>query len=256
VMLTASVSPLGATGTVTFLDGSTTLGTGMLNSGTATFTTSRLSAGNHSFVASYSGDSTYGSSSGALSQLVTFTASVTLVSSATLATLGQTVTLDATITPCCMPTGTVAFLDGTTVLGSSMPQAKGGALHAILSTSSLSLGNHSITARYSGDATYVGSTSPTVTLTVWSISMTSSPNPSALGQTVTFSVCNIPNGVSGRLDFTDNSTWFEGNPFVGSPCSTGKHGSLSVGTHKITATYSDIYGGNTSATVTQVVNVH
>jgi hypothetical protein len=45
------------TGTVTFDDGSTTLGTGTLSSGTATYTASGLSVGSHSITASYGGDS-------------------------------------------------------------------------------------------------------------------------------------------------------------------------------------------------------
>jgi hypothetical protein len=45
------------TGTVTFLDGTSTLGTGTLNSsGSATFTTSTLAAGTHQITASYGGD--------------------------------------------------------------------------------------------------------------------------------------------------------------------------------------------------------
>jgi len=45
-------------GTVTFQDGSTTLGTGTLNgSGVATYATSSLAAGQHSMTAAYNGDS-------------------------------------------------------------------------------------------------------------------------------------------------------------------------------------------------------
>jgi hypothetical protein len=47
------------TGTVTFKDGSTALGTVSLTSGVATFTTSSLSAGSHNIVASYSGDANF-----------------------------------------------------------------------------------------------------------------------------------------------------------------------------------------------------
>jgi hypothetical protein len=47
------------TGTVTFLDGSTSLGTAALNAGVATLTTSALSAGTHQIVAAYSGDTNF-----------------------------------------------------------------------------------------------------------------------------------------------------------------------------------------------------
>jgi len=48
------------TGTVTFKDGSSTLGTGTLDSsGQAMFTTSTLTVGSHSITASYGGDTTF-----------------------------------------------------------------------------------------------------------------------------------------------------------------------------------------------------
>jgi hypothetical protein len=47
------------TGTVTFKDGNTALGTVALNSGVAMFTTSGLSVGSHTIVASYSGDANF-----------------------------------------------------------------------------------------------------------------------------------------------------------------------------------------------------
>lgn len=53
------------------------------------------------------------------------------------------------------PTGTVAFYDGATQVGSSALTAGSGAL----TTSSLGLGMHMMTAAYSGDANYVSATS-------------------------------------------------------------------------------------------------
>ena len=47
------------TGTVNFLDGTTSLGTVALTAGVATLTTSALSAGTHQIVAAYSGDATF-----------------------------------------------------------------------------------------------------------------------------------------------------------------------------------------------------
>src|ERR1039458_9704657 len=56
VTFTATVTPIAATGTVTFKDGSTTLGTGTISSGTATYSTSALAAKSHSITAAYGGD--------------------------------------------------------------------------------------------------------------------------------------------------------------------------------------------------------
>ena len=60
------------TGTVTFVDGSDTIGTASLDStDTATFTTADLAAGSHSITAVYGGDDNFaGSSSAALDQVV------------------------------------------------------------------------------------------------------------------------------------------------------------------------------------------
>jgi hypothetical protein len=56
---------------VTFVDGSTVLGSGPLKNGVATFSTSALSVGSHSITAVYGGDTNFkGSTSGTLSQQV------------------------------------------------------------------------------------------------------------------------------------------------------------------------------------------
>ena len=72
VTFTATVSitdpvPGPPTGTVTFKDGTTTLGTGTLDaSGVATFTTSTLAAGRHSIKATYNGDASFKTSTSAV----------------------------------------------------------------------------------------------------------------------------------------------------------------------------------------------
>jgi hypothetical protein len=79
VILTATVAPGGATGTVSFYDGGTCANPGpqigttqSLTGGTANVTTSSLShtASPHALIACYSGDSNYASSSASLSQIV------------------------------------------------------------------------------------------------------------------------------------------------------------------------------------------
>ena len=71
VTLTASVTPSAATGIVTFLDGTTVLGTSPLTGGQATFSTTLLASGTGQLQARYGGDGTYGlSSSAVLAQIV------------------------------------------------------------------------------------------------------------------------------------------------------------------------------------------
>lgn len=62
VSLTATVSPTAGTGTVTFYDRSTALGTVSLSSGTAALSSYVLPSGKHELLAVYSGDTTYASS--------------------------------------------------------------------------------------------------------------------------------------------------------------------------------------------------
>ena len=55
------------TGTVTFIDGTTSLGTGALSGGVATYTTTSLAVGSHSVTAKYGGDTNFtGSTSSAV----------------------------------------------------------------------------------------------------------------------------------------------------------------------------------------------
>ncbi len=73
VTFTATVTVSGgpATGTVTFKDGATVLGTGTLDgAGQATFATSTLAVASHSITATYGGDATFGGSVSAPSAYV------------------------------------------------------------------------------------------------------------------------------------------------------------------------------------------
>jgi len=72
--LTANVSPPGATGTVLFMDGPTSLGSATVTSGTATLAGVSLTAGSHSLSAVYSGDSIYAGGTASLTQSVSMAA--------------------------------------------------------------------------------------------------------------------------------------------------------------------------------------
>jgi hypothetical protein len=166
-------------GNVTLLDGSTSLGTAALSNGTASFTIPSLAAGTHSITASYAGDSTDGAStSSAVSVQVTGTqlqaTTVTLTASPTTAVAGQTVSLTAKVAPTSgtsTATGTVTFQDGTTGIGSSPLTGGAGAL----AISTLSVGTHSLSAVYSGDAANATSTSQPITVTITAATSPTSP---------------------------------------------------------------------------------
>jgi hypothetical protein len=70
VTFTVTVTGMAPTGTVTFTDGATTLGTVGLNSGMANFTTNFARAGAKTITASYSGDATHAPSAATLALTV------------------------------------------------------------------------------------------------------------------------------------------------------------------------------------------
>jgi hypothetical protein len=104
------------TGTVTFLDGSTSLGSGTLNNGAATLTTSSLAVGTHSVTAQYGGDSNFHSStSTGLSEVITATPDFAFSAnpSSVTANAGTSAQYTFTVTPSNGYTGTVTFSCGT-----------------------------------------------------------------------------------------------------------------------------------------------
>ena len=175
VTLTATVSPVNPptgtpTGPVGFRDGNTFIGSANLNGASpnvATFTTNELSVGTHLMNATYTGDGVWVASP---SNTVTINVSkaattTTLGSSANPSTFGEAVTLTATVDGPGTTTvpGTVQFKDGAANLGAPQSLVLG---QASLTIGSLGGGNHSITAIYSGSASYLGSTSAALVQTI------------------------------------------------------------------------------------------
>jgi hypothetical protein len=262
VTFTATVSPSAATGSVQFFDGATSLGSVALSGGVAATMTSTLSVGSHNITAVYSGDSSYATStSAALTQVVNgvvVSTMTSLSSSPNPSMFGQSVALVATVTPTSgitTPTGSVTFLDGTTVLGAQALNSSG---VATLSTSSLGVGPHSITAKYGGDSTDTVSTSNTVSQTVnqanTTTKLTSSRNPSSTGSAVTFTATVSPSGATGTVQFFNGAVSL-GTTAVTNGKATLTTSSLSSGTHSITAQYSGDgnYNGSTSSVLNQTV---
>ena len=256
VTLTATVTPSGVTGTVTFQDGSATLGIAALGGGTASLTTSSLAVGSHSLTATYSGDANNSTStSPPVTEVINKAASTTtLTASSSSATPGQAVTLTATVSPS-TATGTIVFSDGNAPLGSA-PLNNG---TASITTTSLSAGSHSLTAAYSGDGTFSPSTSPAIPLAVGlgssATGLSASPNPANSGQAVTLYANVTPSSAIGNVTFKDNGAAI-GTATLNNGSATYTTSTLAVGSHALTATYSgdSSYSSSTSAPATEVIN--
>ncbi len=161
VTLTATVKPTGPVsgspaGTVTFMDGTTSLGTSSLRNGKAQLTTTNLPLGPNPIQAIYSG---YQSFAGSKSLIVDETigqspTKTTLSSSRKSSTYGQSVTFSATVSATgrgkAVPVGSVTFLDGSKILG-TMPLSAG---KASFKTSVLAAGTHTIRVVYNGNGSF------------------------------------------------------------------------------------------------------
>ena len=170
--VTVSANPPGSgtpTGTVKFYDDAAPIGTGTLDAnGDASYTTSGLAVGGHTITAAYVGDANFttSNSTASVDQTVNQAAVQTntqLTSSANPSTAGKSLTLTATVSPASaeMTGESVDFYDTTTStdLGSGSSNGSGQATFSTSSTSDLAIGTHVITASYSGDADFAGSTS-------------------------------------------------------------------------------------------------
>jgi hypothetical protein len=160
-----------ATGTVTFSEGTTTLGAVPLSGNIADLPYTFPAAGSYPVKATYSGDTNFSGCTGTGTATVDpATTSTTVTSSPNPSTPGQQVTFTAAVDTTSghvTPTGTVTFSEGTTTLGTGTLTAPGGTSPtATFTTSALTPGPHQITASYGGDVNDTGSTSPPVTQTV------------------------------------------------------------------------------------------
>ena len=263
-------------GSVTFFDGSTPLGTASLIGNQASLTVSTLAAASHNLTAQYLGDDSSNSFKGSTSAVVNEIVSqasttTTLAVDNNPSAFGQSVIFTASVASASpgagVVTGTVTFKDGTIVLGNGTLGTNG---IATFSTSALpqplTVGSHSITATYSGDNNYVGSTSDMLSEAVIKnggtmVTVNSSANPSLLHQSISFTVVVSAAGSSGiptgTVQFQIDGTKF-GSPvtLAGGTAASGSTSSLAIGKHKVTA----VYGGDanfvasTSPVLTQVVN--
>jgi large repetitive protein len=265
VTYAAQLNTTTAIGTVEFVDAGTTItgcATQTVSSGRATCTTIYAAPGSHEVVAIYTGSSNYiASRSTALTQTVNkVPTTTTLTSSTNPSVVGQAVTYTATLNPTAT-SGTVVFQDGgITIAGCSAQTVSLG--NATCTTSYTSEGSHEIVAIYTGSSNYIASRSTTLTQTVnkapTTTTLTSSTNPSIIGQVVTYTATLNTTAASGTVEFKDGSTTITG-------CATQTISSaqatclvaayMAAGVHTITAAYSGAgkYASSTSPGMPQTV---
>jgi hypothetical protein len=260
--------PAGVTGTVTFSNGTTPLGTASIVGGVATITVPSLPLGVDSITAATSGDANNNPATSPPT-LVTVGKTapvVTLTSSTNPAAFNQLVTFSATVHS--GATGLVTFLDGSTILGTGALNAAG---VATLSTSTLTIGSHPITASFGGDSNYTSSTSSVLAQVINKIptviTITESTPAQLIKTGITFTAnvtASIPNA-TGTVTFLDGTAvlgtaWLTSNGGVAVSLSTNANAALLtsnlvMGAHQIVAVYSgdNTFAPSTSAPANDIV---
>ena len=180
IAVTLSTNSAGAapTGTVTFNNGSTSLGTvplagsaatnGGPAAGTASFSTTSLPVGTDSIVAVYSGDGNYAASTSSIAWVTVQKASTSIAVTPSSTSIHANQPLQVKVTPAPasglpLPTGTVT----AGIAGALQPAVNlvNGTATVTIPANSLPVGNDTVIGNYSGDADYAansGNTSVTV----------------------------------------------------------------------------------------------
>jgi sugar lactone lactonase YvrE len=255
------------TGTVTFYDGTTAISgdVTLSSNGIVTFSTTTLSLGQHTINANYSGDNSNAASTASVTQSVLQSTTIAVVSSAATAAVSQPLTFTATIsatTP--VTSGTVTFYDGATAIGAG---SVGSNSKASFTISTLTGGIHNITAKFAGDTSNKGSTSPVLVQTITKAAATvlggSNPTTITVGQSVTLTATVVsPNGPAptGTITFKNGATTLGGGQIDSAGTFSLPTTGLTPGNDTVTAVYSgDDYTaggtGNTMVTVNRLATV-
>ncbi|MGH2718877.1 MAG: beta strand repeat-containing protein, partial [Actinomycetota bacterium] len=260
-------------GTVQFkVDGANVGSPAAVSSGSASLVDSSMAVGTHAVTAVYSGDADFNTSTSAsgASQIVNKADTAAVVSSSLNPSFaGQSVTFSVTLTAVSPGagtpggTGSVQFEDNGDPLGLAQTPVGG---VASISTSSLSVSTHNVTAVYAGDGNFNGTTG---TLAVpgqvvkpapTSVNVTPSFDPSVFGQPVTFTAtvnAVLAGTPAGFVQFGLNGVNLgTGETLVSGQAVTPVLTNLAVGSTNVTATYTPTDGvhAGSSGLFTQTVN--
>lgn len=251
------------TGSITFVEGSASLGSAPLNgTGFASFPVPSLAVGKHSITATFAGDANDFTSQYTFVQTVNLApSSTTLNTSSAVANFSAPITFTATVMGVSVstPTGNVDFKDGTTVLASSPLNALGVATYM---NSTLTAGTHTVTAAYQGDSDYAPSTSTqiiteTISQTATATTLFTSATSSISGRPITLKANVAATGGSvptGTVDFM-NGNILLGTRTLSNGIASFIISDLGVGTDSVTAIYSGDSNDITSKSLSIVITV-
>lgn len=252
----------------------TLLGTIQLSNGTAAFTTSSLSIGQHDISATYDGDGNFnGSTSNPVLQMVTdntTSTTTTLTSTPNPSKVEEAVTFMAMVEAGSgTPTGRVLFQKlGVTLPDGDRPLTNG---MATLTTNTLLAGQHQIRATYIPSGNFAGSVSNFVNQTVakqaTTFDLRSSMNPADVDDDVKFTACLLPQSTrqTGTITpYHEDGALGPPTPVVdlmvdGAPCrgiSFEEEDDLTPGKHSIRVEYSgdSRFSAGTSPILEQFIN--
>ena len=272
VILTTTVSATGAvpTGTVTIMDGATSLGEVVLDfQGKAALSVASLSIGSHSVRAEYGGSMLFkASQSQPVAQVVQRgSVQVALLVTPTPSVYGQTIVLTTTVAALApasgTPSGSVTFKDGEVVLGSATLDTHS---QASLSISTLAVAAHNLKVAYAGDTHFLGGTSAVrehlVQAAGTSTSLANTATPSILGDlvTLTSTVTAAAPGTgipTGSASFYDGETWLGEALLDGQGQAVFSLSTLAVGEHTLSSTYSGStnHQSSTSASLSHTIEL-
>ncbi|WP_169746997.1 Ig-like domain repeat protein [Edaphobacter aggregans] len=166
---------------------------------------------------------------------------VTISSSANPTPGGSIIIFTAQVTGNCnVPTGTITFYDGSTAIGAA---ALNSSATAALTTSLLVVGQHNITAQYSGDFNFESNTSDVLIQTITgdptTTSLNVSPNPATALSPITLSsqVASPYGTPTGSVTFTAGGTIIATATLSASGQASTTTTTLGAGTYQIVANY-------------------
>lgn len=260
--LTAWLNPAQAAGTVQFVENGSPIGEPVtVSGGSAQLSHVFTQLGSRSITAEFTGGKGFANSvSQARSIFVSapvpqdVATTTTLVAPST-ALAGEQVTLTAQLDPT-DAAGQVQFRDGTTDIGGPVTVADG---EASLQTT-FAAGSHSITAVFTGNTGFEGSTSPAQTVVVSDPVVQTSvdlsvPSDAQTGSAVTLGAMVMPANASGTVQFTDGGSNIGGPVTVSNGAASLSHTFTAAGTHTIGAVFTGAAGFTDATAMTQTVQV-